>query len=109
VQPTVSSCLGSTSSTYNGKTLRQVLCDSSGISTTSELGVLQHLIALNLSITQGYMRMPIGNVSTSYLSTVWRNYKSNGNRYRLQSSGIDWNSQQLVAWLRYQLNYSLPI
>lgn len=108
-QPLVSSTFGATSSSYNGKTLRQVLCDSAGISTSSELGVLQHLIALNLSVTQGFMRMSAGNVSPAYLGTIWRNYKTNGNQYRLPSSTVVWSSSQLVSWLRYQLNYSMPL
>lgn len=108
-QPLVSACLGSTSSTYNGKKLRDVLCDASGISTSTELGVAQHLIALNLSITQGYMRASPGNVSPTYLGGIWTNYKSNGNRYRLPSSNVYWSSAQLIGWLRYQLNYSIPV
>lgn len=108
-QPLVSATFGATTSSYNGKTLRQVLCDAGGISTSSELGVLQHLIALNLSVTQGFMRMSAGNVSPAYLGTIWRNYKNNGNQYKLPSSTITWSSSQLVSWLRYQLNYSMPI
>lgn len=107
VTPTVATCLGSTTSGYNTKTLRQVLCNY-GISTNSEIGVLQHLVALHLSITQGYAPS-FGNVSTAYLSSVWQNYKSNSNRYKLAASKIDWSSSQLITWLRYQLNYSLPV
>lgn len=107
--PKVSATFGATTSSYNGRTLREVLCDASGISTSSELGVLQHLIALNLSVTQGFMRMSAGNVSPAYLGAIWRNYKNNGNQYRLPSTTITWSSAQLVTWLRYQLNYSMSI
>ncbi|MBL8286368.1 MAG: hypothetical protein JNL85_00130 [Rubrivivax sp.] len=109
VQPLVSTCLGSTSSKYNGKTLRQVLCDGAGILTDTELGVAQHLIALNLCMTQNYMRAAAGNVSTAYLKSIWQNYNSNGKRYKLPMSSIDWSSAQLIAWLRYQLNYSIIV
>jgi hypothetical protein len=109
VEPQVSTALGWTSSWYNSKTLRQVLCDPNGIATSGERGVLQHVIALYLSITQGYMRSPAGNVSPAYLGSIWRNFKSNGNSYVLPASGIHWSSQQLVAWLRFQLNYSMPL
>ena len=105
--PLVSACFGSTSSGYNSKTLRQVLCDGTGISTTSELGVLQHLTALYLSVSQGYMRMPSGNVSPAYLRGVWVNYKANGNQYLQPASGISWSTAQVVSWLRYQLSYSM--
>lgn len=107
--PLVSATFGATPSSYSSKTLRQVLCDAGGISTSTELGVLQHLIALNLSVTQGFMRMSAGNVSPAYLGTIWRNYKNNGNQYKLPSSTVIWSSAQLVSWLRYQLNYSMPI
>jgi hypothetical protein len=107
--PKVSATFGTTTSSYNGKTLREVLCDASGISTSSELGVLQHLVALNLSLTQGFMRMSSGNVSPAYLGTIWRNYKENGNQYRLPNSTITWSSAQVVTWLRYQLNYSMAL
>lgn len=108
-KPLVSATFGATPSSYSNKTLSQVLCDSAGISTSGELGVLQHLIALNLSVSQGFMRMSAGNVSPAYLGTIWRNYKNNGNQYKLPSSTITWSSSQLISWLRYQLNYSMPI
>jgi hypothetical protein len=110
VQPLVSaSCFGGTSSTYNTKMLKDVLCDPSGVSYSGELGVLQHLIALNLSVTQGYMSAPAGNIGPAYLGAVWSNYKANGGRYKLPGSGINWGSSQLISWLRYQLNYSMPV
>ena len=110
VQPLVSSSVFSgTSSTYNTKKLKDVLCDPLGVLSSGELGVLQHLIALNLCVTQGYMSASAGNVSSAYLGSVWTNYKSNGGRYKVPSSGIDWSSSQLVSWLRYQLNYALPV
>jgi hypothetical protein len=109
VEPRVSRTFGWTYSWYNGKTLREVLCDPNGIATSGERGVVQHLTALYLSITQGYMRSPAGNVSPAYLGSIWRNFKSNGNVYRLPASGINWSSRQLVAWLRFQLNYSMPL
>ncbi|MBL8343691.1 MAG: hypothetical protein JNL30_19655 [Rubrivivax sp.] len=109
VAPAVKDVFGPTPSTYNTRTMRSLLCDSGGIQTNSELGVLQHLIALHLSITQGFMRMPSGNVSQAYLSGVWLNFKANGNQFKVPSTTIVWSSQQLVTWLRYQLNYSMAI
>lgn len=106
VIPAVSTCLGSTTSAYNSSTLRQALCAGTSVSTSGELGVLQHIIALRLCITQGFMRAASGNVSTAYLGNMWCNFKQNGNRYVLPASGIDWDSAKLVSWLRYQLNYS---
>ncbi len=108
-QPLVSAAFGATSSSYSARTLRQVLCDPAGILVGGELGVLQHLIALNLSITQGFMRMSSGNIGPAYLGSIWRNYKNNGNQYRLPSSTVSWSSTQLISWLRYQLNYSAPL
>ena len=109
VTPKVSATFGATTSSYNSKTLREVLCDPAGISTSSELGVLQHLIALHLSVTQGFMRMSAGNISPAYLGTMWRNYKNNGNQYKLPSSTITWSTAQVITWVRYQLNYSMTI
>ena len=108
-QPLVSVTCGTTSSSYNSKTLRQVLCDAAGVSASGELGVLQHLIALNLSVSQGFMRMSAGNVSPAYLRGIWVNYKANGNQYVVPASGITWSSAQLISWLRYQLNYSMTL
>jgi hypothetical protein len=85
------------------------LCDPAGIVTTGDLGVLQHLTALCLSISQGTMRLPAGNVSQGYLAAVWSNYKANGGRYVLRASGIDWDTPKLINWLRIQLNYSVRI
>jgi hypothetical protein len=31
---------------------------------------------------------------------VWQNYVANGGRYILPSSGINWDTTQLIAWLR---------
>jgi hypothetical protein len=109
VAPQLKDVFGPTPSTYNTRTLRSLLCDSGGIQTNSELGVAQHLIALHLSVTQGFLRMPAGNISPAYLSGVWLNYKANGNQFRVPSTTIVWNSQQVVTWLRYQLNYSMTL
>lgn len=109
VEPFVSSTFGTTTSGYNGKRLYEVLGDTAGVSTSGELGVLQHLISLRLCVTQGFMRLPAGNVSTAYLDSIWQNYKTNGNSYKLPASGINWTSTQLIGWLRYQLNYSVRV
>jgi len=105
---TVSSCLGSTSSSYNSKELWEVLKNnSSGITTSGELGVLQHLISLCLNVMKGYAPVP-GNVSQSYLQAIWQNYKANGNVYKLPASGINWDSSQVVSWARV-LMYPISI
>jgi len=106
--PLVSATFGSTTSSYNGKKLRQVLCDYS-LTASGELGVLQHLVALHLSVSQGFMRMSAGNVSPDYLGRIWRSYKNRGNQYPLPNTNVTWSSEQLVSWVRYQLNYTAPL
>jgi len=97
---TVSALLGATSSSYNSWALWSVLQNGgAGISTSGEIGVLQHLISATLNVQQPYTPLP-GGVSTSYLQSVWQNFKNNGNRYVLSSSGINWDSTQLIGWLR---------
>ncbi len=108
VAPTVATTLGATSSTYNTKTLRQVL-SSYAISTSGELGLLQHLTAMHLCLTQpGGLAGSSGNLTTLELRAIWSQYKTTG-RYVKSTSGINWDSTQLIAWLRYQLNYSINI
>ncbi len=98
---TVSSLLGSTSSPYNGAKLYQVLQNSpNGISTSGEIGVLQHVISLALNVKYGYTPLP-GGVTVPYLATLWQNYKtSNRNQYVVPASSINWDSTQLIAWMR---------
>jgi hypothetical protein len=96
---TVASYLGSTGSTFNTLQLWQVLSQGTGIAVSGELGTLQHLLALALSIQNGYVSNS-GSVSVVYLQSVWVNYKSNGNRYKLPASNIDWGDTELLTWLR---------
>lgn len=97
---TVSSLLGSTTSSYNAATLWSVLKnDPYGIVKAGQLGVLQHLISLCLSIQKGYAPAS-GNMNPVYLQSVWQNYVANGGRYVLPASGISWDSAQLISWLR---------
>jgi hypothetical protein len=105
---TVASLLGSTTSGHNGSTLWAVLKnDPYGIVTAGQLGVLQHLIALTLNVQKGYTPSP-GNLSVLYLQSVWQNYVANGGRYVLPASGVNWDSTQLISWLR-MLMYPIVI
>lgn len=99
---TVASYLGSTSSTFSAVPLWNVLAQGAGVSTTGELGVLQHILALALSIQNGYVANS-GSVSVAYLQSVWVNFKSNGDRYKLPASNIDWGPAELITWLRVLL------
>lgn len=105
---TVQTFFGTTapSSSYAGRTLGSILRDAAGIQTSSELGVLQHLISLSMNIRCGYVTSA-GNVTPVYINTVWSNYKSNGNLYKLAASSIDWDSSELVTWAR-MLIYPAP-
>lgn len=96
--------LGSTTSSYNGKALWEVLKNgTSGIVQSGELGVLQHLIGMALNVQGGFAPVA-GGVSVAYLQLVWQNYKSNAGYYRLPASGIDWDSPKVVSWLRLLMN-----
>ena len=100
---TVDALFGATTSTYKSWKCYDVLKNgSAGITTSGELGVLQHLIALCMNVTQGYAPSP-GGVSKAYLQGVWTNYKSNSNMYKVSGAGISWDSSQLITWLRVQM------
>ena len=109
LSPKVSSCLGGTGSTYDNYKVQQVFKAGSAIATTGELGVLQHILALHLCVTQGFMSASAGNVSPAYLAAMWQNYRSHGGLYVLPTSAISWDSAKLINWLRYQLNYSMTV
>lgn len=99
----VNTLLGTTTSNYKSWLLYDVMKNgSSGITTSGELGVLQHLIALCLNVTQGFAPSP-GSISQTYLQGIWTNYKANSNTYVLSGSGISWDSSQLITWLRVQM------
>jgi hypothetical protein len=92
-----------TTSGYKDWKLYDVLKNGiSGITTSGELGVLQHLASLCLNVTQGFAPSP-GGISLTYLQGIWTNYKSNSNTYVLSGSGISWDSAQLITWLRVQM------
>lgn len=101
---TVSALLGSTISGFNGQTLREVmrlpLPTTGTVVTSGELGTLQHLIALALNLNAGHITAA-GVFNLSYIQGIWSNYKSNGNRYKLPASNIDWGDTEIIAWLRF--------
>lgn len=97
----VATYLGSTASMYNTEMLWSVLSKDTAVSTTGELGVLQHILALALSIQKSYVANS-GSVSVAYLQNVWSNFKTNGNRYKLPGN-IDWGPAELITWLRVLL------
>ena len=74
---------------------------SGSVQTVGEIGTLQHLIAMALNLTAN-VAAP-GNVNLPYLQGIWINYKSNGNRYILTASNINWGDTELIAWLRYMM------
>ncbi len=97
---TVGTLLGTTTSLHNGRTLWEVLKNSPyGIVRFGQTGVVQHLISMALNIQQKQVPMP-GNVNLPYLQGVWQNYVANNGRYKLPQSGINWDSGQLISWLR---------
>lgn len=101
---TVSALLGSTTSSYNTHLVKDVMLaplpTSGNVQTTGELGTLQHLIALALNLNAGFITTA-GVFNITYIRGIWANYKSNGNRYRLPASGIDWGDTEIIAWLRF--------
>ncbi len=98
---TVQTHFGATnpSSTYAGRSLSAIMNDGGGIQTGTEIGVLQHLIALSMNLKAGAITSP-GNLSMAYVNSVWTNFKTNGNSFKLPSSGINWNPTQVVTWAR---------
>lgn len=103
----VSTHLGATSptSSYASRTLSSIMRDAAGIQTGSELGVIQHLVALSMNVKTGSATP--GNVTLAYINSVWSNYKLNGNIFKLPSSGITWDSTALITWAR-MLMYPAP-
>lgn len=97
---TVSTLLGPTTSMHNSRPVWEVLKNYPyGIVRSGQIGVLQHLISLSLNIQQGFVPLP-GNVNGPYLKGVWQNYVGNGGRYRVPGSGINWDSSEVIVWLR---------
>jgi hypothetical protein len=102
----VSALLGSTGGGMDGNTLQYVLQQHQAtgpIETTGELGTLQHLITLALHYNAGNLTSA-GVFNLAYIQGIWANYKSNGNRYKLPASNIDWGDVELIAWLRFLMN-----
>ena len=95
----VSAYLGNTGSPYNAFTLWATLSEGTGVSVTGESGVLQHILALALSVQNNYVSNS-GSVNVAYLQSVWVNYKANSNKYILPASNINWDSAQVITWLR---------
>ena len=106
---TVATLLGNTTSTYNGMLVKDVLLaplpTSGSVQTTGELGTLQHLLALALSLNAGYITAGAG-FDLPYIQTIWSNYKFNGNRYKKPGSDIDWGDTEIIAWARLLLGYN---
>ncbi len=102
---TVGSLLGNVSGcSYNG----WKLCDVMGqtITTSSQLGVLQHIISLCLDSMTSNMAAPNG-INQTYLQGVWSSYFRTGT-YTAPNSGLVWNESQIIAWLRTMLGYPIP-
>jgi hypothetical protein len=112
---TVRAYLGRSSSTLPGidavsadsYQIWQVMGLGPDVATSGEVGVLQHILGLALSIDFGSGAVNMGSTfNTPYLKQVWQNYKSNG-RYLLAASSVDWSEAQLITWLR-MLQYPIP-
>lgn len=89
-----------TGSTYDTAVLYQLLDNKGlGVVQTGDLGVVQHLVCLALNAKYGFMPYP-GGVSAPYVGTIYQNYLKNGSRYMLSTSGINWDSNQVIAWAR---------
>lgn len=99
----VKNILGSTASTYNGSLVKNIL--SGTIYTSTSLGVLQHILALALSINGGFVPNP-GFVNVAYLKGVWSSYITNGPNYK-SPTGLVMTEAQLITWLRVMM-YPLP-
>jgi hypothetical protein len=77
------------------------------VATSGELGVLQHILGLALSMDFGGTgAVSPGNVNTVYLRQVWLNYKQTGG-YKLPLSSIDWTEAQLIDWLK-RMQFNIP-
>lgn len=88
-----------------GYTIAQVM--ALDITTSGELGVVQHILALCLSIENGAVTMA-GGVNVPYLREVWANYKSNGSSYRMVAANLNWSEGELISWLR-MLQYPIAV
>lgn len=101
---TVAALLGSTSSSFNAQVVKDVMLaplpTTGTVQTTGELGTLQHLIGLALNLNAGFLTTG-GVFNLSYIQGIWANYKTNGNRYKLPASQIDWGDTEIIAWLRF--------
>jgi len=101
----VFSVIGDNPNTYQ---VWQVMRLQAAPARSGELGVLQHILGLALSIDAGGGAVNTGGVmNTPYLAGVWRNYKSTGG-YKLAASHINWSEAELITWLR-MLQYPLPV
>lgn len=86
----------------------QVMSLGNGPANSGELGVLQHILGLALSIDNGGGTVNTGGkINTPYLAEIWKSYKSTGG-YSLSSAGIRWSEAQLISWLKL-LQYPLPL
>ena len=108
---TVSALLGSTGSNFNAMSVKDVLLaplpTTGTLQTTGELGTLQHLLALALNLNAGFITTG-GVFNLSYIQGIWANYQTNGQRYKLPASQIDWGDTEIIAWLRF-LMYPIAI
>jgi len=104
----VKTYLGRATSTFSGVSSKspdqyqvwEVMGLGGQVATAGELGVVQHVLAMCLSIDNGGAAVTAGGgVNTPYLKQVWQNYKSNG-RYKLPASNLDWSEGELIGWLR---------
>jgi hypothetical protein len=105
---TVAAYLGRASSAFSGLDsmlvesyqVWQVMGLGPQVATSGELGVLQHVLAMCLSIDFGGASVRVGGgMNTPYLKEVWQNYKANG-RYRMAASNLNWTEAELIGWLR---------
>lgn len=91
----VSGLLSVTGSSFDAKTVREVL--EQPIAMSGQLGVLQHVLAMLLALT--YHNVGLGAFNPTYLSKVWSSYAVTGTYS--PAPGSQWTDVQIVQWLRY--------
>lgn len=75
---------------------------------SGELGVLQHILGLALSIDAGGGTVNTGGrINTPYLAEIWKSYKLTGG-YTQAAADIHWSEADLITWLKL-LQYPLPL
>lgn len=105
---TVASALGKDHPSITGQTLRYWIINSSA--TTGTDGLLRHLAAMYLTLQPGGLKAgwTAGNLTVTELRRIWSSCRGGGS-YSPYGSGINWSRTQVIQWLEFQLNYTIPL